>query len=133
MNSERSMATYKIVTVSKGTTLVDGEPHAPVYLSVDARCLVPGVYASVVTELPLSQSMHGQALSRGQYAVFWPMIDRDTPIYEKRALYFGPFLSQEKASDFVRMVSANATSADSWAPEIRRIRRGGSRGTRWNG
>lgn len=118
---------YRFVNISRNAIRLDAESHQPRYLCVDGRPLVPGAYASVVTELPASQTADGRPLARGFYAVLWPMDER-SPRLDENALYFGPFSSGNQAEELVRDASADAVAEGVSIAPIGLKAAGGARG-----
>lgn len=102
--------TYVIVTVQSQAPRASAAADERPRVCVDGAELGAGVYATVVIELPHSQSCDGGPLGRGYYAVFWPM-DTEAPLYQERPKYFGPFAYRKMAEALIFEVSSGALEA----------------------
>lgn len=118
--------TYWVVNVARASSRSARTVGPERYTCVDGSLLEPGVYATVVVELPPSQAPNGSALARGSYAVFWPM-DRESPIYDASPQYFGPFASRQLADGLIFEVSSGTETSCQAPPRERRAHHGQQR------
>lgn len=115
--------TYWVVNVARASSRSAGTVGPERYTCVDGSLLEPGAYATVVVELPPSQAPNGSSLARGYYAVFWPM-DLESPIYDARPQYFGPFASRALADALIFEVSSGTERSYQAPPRERRAHHG---------